>query len=141
VVTFDPNGSQTSNNDFISAGYLAVGLTYSFQLTTYLKFLVRLSAQGEAQMNSVERIRFYMDNIPKEGLPEKEMKEDDPASSTILATVKSQTWPKQGIIEAKSIEMRYRDGKNNSAFRFLDFFFSNSVILCFLCLFVFVITL
>eukprot|EP01040_Poterioochromonas_malhamensis_P014174 gene14174-15673_t len=86
--------------DFVPAGYAAIGLTYSFQLTAYLKFLVRVAAQGEAQMNSTERIKYYMDNIPYEGLPEREI---DPA--TIPAT-----WPEKGAIVAKNIEMRYRDG-------------------------------
>eukprot|EP01040_Poterioochromonas_malhamensis_P005555 gene5555-5971_t len=86
--------------DFIPAGFVAVGLSYSFQLTSYLKFLVRVSATGEAQMNSVERIKFYMDNIAKEGLPDREI---DP--KTIPTT-----WPEKGTIVAKNLEMRYRDG-------------------------------
>ena len=40
----------------MDAGYLALGLTYSFQITTFMKFAVKVLASGEAQMNSVERI-------------------------------------------------------------------------------------
>src|SRR5690348_7266997 len=46
---------------------LHAGLTYSFQLTTYVKFLVRMLAQLDAQMNSVERIKHYVDHIEHEG--------------------------------------------------------------------------
>jgi ATP-binding cassette subfamily C (CFTR/MRP) protein 1 len=75
-------------------------LAYSFQLTTYLKYLVRISATGEAQMNAVERIKYYTDTIPKEGSLPGELHETQiPAS-----------WPDKGTIEAKDISMRYRDG-------------------------------
>jgi ATP-binding cassette subfamily C (CFTR/MRP) protein 1 len=89
-----------TTTDFIPAGFLAVGLTYSFQLTTYMKFIVKVSSQGEAQMNSVERIKYYIDTIPKEGSLPGELHETQiPAS-----------WPDKGTIEAKDISMRYRDG-------------------------------
>jgi len=54
---------------FIPPGFLALALVYSFQLTTYLKFLVRVMATLEAQLNSVERIKYYMDHIEVEGAP------------------------------------------------------------------------
>lgn len=85
--------------NFIPAGFLAVGLTYSFQLTTYLKFLVRMVASGEAQMNSVERIRYYMDNINQEGL-----------GTELEASQIPADWPKAGVLEAKNVQLRYRDG-------------------------------
>lgn len=37
----------TAGLDFIPAGFLGVGLTYSFQITTYLKFCVRMMATGK----------------------------------------------------------------------------------------------
>jgi ABC-type multidrug transport system fused ATPase/permease subunit len=55
-----------STTGFIPAGFVALGLSYSFQMTTYLKFLVRMVATGEAQMNSVERVMFYMNHIDQE---------------------------------------------------------------------------
>jgi ABC-type multidrug transport system fused ATPase/permease subunit len=89
-----------TTTNFIPAGFLAVGLAYSFQLMTYLKFLVRHTANGEAQMNSVERIKYYIDTIPKEGhLPGELHETQIPAS-----------WPEKGTIEAKGCSMRYRDG-------------------------------
>merc|ERR1711871_74295 len=46
--------------------WLALGLTYSFTITSFLKFCVRIMATGEAQMNSVERIMFYCNSVDKE---------------------------------------------------------------------------
>jgi ABC-type multidrug transport system fused ATPase/permease subunit len=89
-----------TTRNFVPAGFLAVGLAYSFQLMIYLKFLVRHTANGEAQMNSVERIKYYIDTIPKEGhLPGELHETQIPA-----------TWPEKGTIEAKGCSMRYRDG-------------------------------
>lgn len=56
----------TDNTGFIPAGFLALGLSYSFQITTYLKFCVRILATGEAQMNSVERVLYYTESIEQE---------------------------------------------------------------------------
>lgn len=87
---------------FIPPGYLALALTYSFQLTTYLKFLVRMMAQLEAQLNSVERVKYYMDNIEVEGV---HMQDKQLPPSEIPVE-----WPSKGVITGKDIDMRYRDG-------------------------------
>lgn len=87
---------------FIPPGFLALGLTYSFQLTTYLKFLVRMMAQLEAQLNSVERVKFYMDNIEQEGAL---LKEHELPLEKI-----PEEWPARGVIEATDLQLRYRDG-------------------------------
>lgn len=39
-----------SGGNFIPAGFLALGLSYSFQVTTYMKFAVRMIATFEAQV-------------------------------------------------------------------------------------------
>jgi ABC-type multidrug transport system fused ATPase/permease subunit len=87
---------------FIPPGFLALGLMYSFQLTTYLKFLVRMMAQLEAQLNSVERVKYYMDNIECEGGSKQE-------SELAIADIPAE-WPAHGEIVCKDVEMRYRDG-------------------------------
>jgi ATP-binding cassette subfamily C (CFTR/MRP) protein 1 len=46
---------------FIPAGYLALGLSYSIQLTSLLKTAVRMAATAEAQFNAVERVKHYID--------------------------------------------------------------------------------
>eukprot|EP00755_Sulcionema_specki_P005646 Sspe_Gene.4964::Locus_1627_Transcript_1_3_Confidence_0.500_Length_4779::g.4964::m.4964 len=49
-----------------SVGLLALGITYSLQLTSQLNFMVRQIADLEAQMNGVERIVEYTENIDQE---------------------------------------------------------------------------
>ena len=56
----------TAQYELIPPGWLALGLTYSFTITSFLKFCVRIMATGEAQMNSVERIMFYCNFVDKE---------------------------------------------------------------------------
>lgn len=92
-----------ASNGLIPASFLALGLTYSFQMTTYLKFAVRMIATAEAQMNSVERIKYYIDNIDQE----EEGTLKGPDGSDIVVP---DDWPKEGTIIATGIQMRYRDG-------------------------------
>lgn len=89
----------TLNSGFIPAGWLGLALSFSIEVTSYLKYGVQMIARLEADMSSVERIMYYTDNITPEApntIPEK-----DPASGT---------WPLKGEIELSNASMRYRDG-------------------------------
>jgi len=89
----------TLNSGFIPAGWLGLALSFSIEVTSYLKYGVQMIARLEADMSSVERIIYYTDNITPEApdiIPEK-----DPASGT---------WPLKGEIELSNASMRYRDG-------------------------------
>ena len=88
----------TADSGFISAGWLGLALTYSIEVTTYLKHGVRMIATIEAQMNSVERVLYYTNKIDVE--PDEFLDEDPPAD----------TWPSTGAIELRNASMRYRDG-------------------------------
>lgn len=88
----------TMDSGFISAGLLAVGLSYSFQLTAFLKFAVRMAATFEAQMNSVERIKYYMDTV---------VAEENPDGNFVTPPA---DWPTSGAIEGRGVQMRYREG-------------------------------
>jgi ATP-binding cassette subfamily C (CFTR/MRP) protein 1 len=84
---------------FIPAGWLGLALSYSIEVTSYLKFGVQMIARLEADMSSVERILFYTDKIEPEApdfIPEK-----DPEPGQ---------WPTKGEIELQNTSMRYRDG-------------------------------
>merc|ERR1711884_420547 len=84
---------------FIPAGWLGIALSYSIEVTSYLKFGVQMIARLEADMSSVERILYCTDNIEPEApdvIPDK-----DPAPGT---------WPVEGKIEFSHASMRYRDG-------------------------------
>jgi len=88
----------TSSANFIPAGWLGLALSYAIEVTGYLKHGVRMIAQVEADMNSVERVLFYSDNIDSEApdvIPGK-----DPVGE----------WPSKGKVEIKHASMRYRDG-------------------------------
>lgn len=55
-----------SNN----VGLLSLGLTMSMQITGLLNWIIRQGAAVESDMNSVERMFYYIENIPHEPLPE-----------------------------------------------------------------------
>ena len=89
----------TLQYNFIPPGWLGLALSYSIEVTNFLKHGVRMIATIEAQMNSVERILFYTKNIESEA-PEYIPEKDPPAGE----------WPKGGEIELQHASMRYRDG-------------------------------
>lgn len=89
----------TLDSAFIPAGWLGLALSYSIEVTSFLKHGVMMIARLEADMSSVERILFYTDNIEPEA-PD-EIPESDPAPGT---------WPSTGEIEFSNASMRYRDG-------------------------------
>ena len=89
----------TAPYNFIPAGWLALSLTFSNEITGYLKHGVRMIATVEADLTSVERILHYANNIPHEA-PEFVPSVDPPADA----------WPKAGSIKVNSASMRYRDG-------------------------------
>ena len=89
----------TSSSGFIPPGWLGLALSYCIEVTNYLKHGVRMIATIEAQMNSVERILYYTNNIEPEA-PEYAEEEDPDTTS----------WPSKGSIELRDASMRYRDG-------------------------------
>ena len=115
---------------FIPASYVGLGLSFSFQLTQYLKFAVRMSALNEAQMNAVERVQYYLGNVLPEEANLIDNKGDTFDSSCccpsvdvrknreVLNAMRNQenlvipdiSWPQQGKIQAKDVFMSYRDG-------------------------------
>jgi len=89
----------TAKDGFIPAGWLGLALSYAIEITGFLKHGVRMIATIEADMNSVERVLYYTQNVEPEApdiIPE-----NDPASGE---------WPSAGSIEIKNGSMRYRDG-------------------------------
>jgi ATP-binding cassette subfamily C (CFTR/MRP) protein 1 len=89
----------TYSANFIPAGWLGLALSYSIEMTGFLKFGVRIIATIEAQMNSVERVLYYTEQITPEA-PEYVPEADPPAGE----------WPSEGEIAFEKMSMRYRDG-------------------------------
>ena len=88
----------TKDTGFIPAGRLGLALSYSIEVTGFLKHGVKMIAAVEAQMNSVERILFYAENIEPE------------APDVIEGVDPEESWPSKGAIEIKDMSLRYRDG-------------------------------
>jgi len=86
----------------IPAGWCGLALSYSFEMTAFLKHCVRMYAQLEAAMNSVERVQFYSSSIPQEGEHEDEKTEKDKEIH--------EGWPIKGQITVNNLKYRYRDG-------------------------------
>jgi len=88
----------TNNVDFIPAGWVGLALSYSIEVTGYLKHGVRMIAQVEADLSSVERVLHYSNNV-----------EHEAASVTKLDPPLTE-WPSKGEIQIQNASMRYRDG-------------------------------
>jgi len=89
----------TLDSGFIPAGWLGLALSYSIEVTSFLKHGVMMLAQLEADMNSVERILYYTDNIEPESPNVNPDGDPEPG-----------TWPSVGEIVFSNASMRYRDG-------------------------------
>ena len=82
----------------IPPGWAALALTLSFETTNFLKHGIRVYAQTEAAMVSVERIAKYTDEV------EQESETVDDAERL----VELENWPMHGKVEVKNLSMRYR---------------------------------
>ena len=84
----------------IPAGWAGLALSFSFEMTAFLKHCVRMYAQLEAAMNSVERVQYYSESIPNEGSNE---------NAADLLTP-DENWPSEGSIVVENLQYRYREG-------------------------------
>jgi len=89
----------TVKTNFIPAGWLGLALSYAIEVTGFLKHGVRMIATIEADMNSVERVLYYTDNVEWEAPDVVPNKDPSP-----------EQWPSQGEIKIENGSMRYRDG-------------------------------
>ncbi|KAK8805917.1 hypothetical protein WA158_002573 [Blastocystis sp. Blastoise] len=82
----------------LSASLLGIALNASSSLGNTLKQWTRITAQLEAQMNSVERVKYYIDTVEPE--PPMILEDHRPPEN----------WPTEGAIKFDNFEMRYRNG-------------------------------
>ena len=101
------------------AGYLALGLSYSIQLTALLKMAVRVISTVEAQFNSVERVKFYSQlEGAEEGTVVSSQKSALVGGGDVEMQVSGQNsaktppknWPQYGKIRFENVQLKYRDG-------------------------------
>lgn len=112
----------TKDSGFIPAGWLGLSLTYANELSQYLKHGVRMLAQVEADMSSIQRIIYYSENVEPEALPylpkdppsagtkESKVRDESDANDLEKNDVLDNVWPANGNIELQNMSMRYRDG-------------------------------
>jgi len=79
----------------IDAGSAGLSLSYAISFTENVLWLVRLYAMNEQNMNSVERIKEYLD-VEQE------------AEAVIEETKPAANWPSQGTVEFINYTTRYR---------------------------------
>jgi ABC-type multidrug transport system fused ATPase/permease subunit len=92
-------GAVAVSTNFIPAGWLGLSLTYSMEITAYLKFVVQMIANVEGEMSSVERILHYSRNLEQEASIETNDGNSD-----------NEDWPSKGALQFQNVSMRYRDG-------------------------------
>lgn len=89
----------------MDAGWLGLALSFAIELTGFLKHSVRMAAQTEGHMASVERIMTYTTQIEAEA---PHFLTDEAQAALNL----NPNWPEAGKIEIKNMVMGYRDGPN-----------------------------
>jgi len=94
--------------DSISAGQAGVSISYAISLPMSLNWLVRCTAEVESGMNSVERAKFYSEELPQEAPAT--VPQADTRMQRTLPGVKRPVWSGEGQIAFESVRMRYRTG-------------------------------
>lgn len=80
------------------AGLAGLSIDYALQITFTLGFLVRNGALLETQLNAVERVTEYSDDLTPE------------APLVVESCRPPEGWPSRGAIEFHALSMRYREG-------------------------------
>lgn len=80
----------------VSPASAGLALSSAFLMTGMLQFTIRLLNEGEARFVSIDRIKYYIDNVAQE-------KTEHEAES-------DENWPEHGSVEFRNVSMRYRDG-------------------------------
>ena len=82
----------------LPAGFVGLAITFAMTITQTLMMCVNISVYAEIQMNAVERVMYYAEELPAE----KPMLIENNAIST--------SWPSNGHIEIKGLVAGYREG-------------------------------
>jgi len=114
------NGASVVGSTSSFASLAGISLSYAVSATGMMQFVVRAFAQVESAMNSVERVVHYSQNIPQEAaMTSSELEKDKPshplnaaqiavASTGGKAIHTKESWPEQGAVTLKNLQMRYR---------------------------------
>ncbi|KAJ3267821.1 hypothetical protein HK104_005600 [Borealophlyctis nickersoniae] len=80
----------------VSAGWAGLSFLYAIEFTEALLWVVRVHAHMEMQMNSVERVKEYMEIEQEEGV-----------DGEVVRVVPPDNWPDQGQITVTDLTVRY----------------------------------
>ncbi|KAG2375146.1 hypothetical protein C9374_010150 [Naegleria lovaniensis] len=86
-----------------SAALAGLSFSYALSFTGTVSSLVKSFVEAEANMNAVERILHYCEQIPQEA-PKRIT-----SSSMMARLAETTTWPQQGEIVLKHVKVKYRD--------------------------------
>jgi len=78
-----------------SAALIGLSLSYALQVTSTLSWMVRQFTETEIQMNAVERVHFYANQLEVEAPP------------VIESYPLPHHWPEKGEIKVESLELKY----------------------------------
>ncbi|KNE55572.1 hypothetical protein AMAG_01463 [Allomyces macrogynus ATCC 38327] len=81
-----------------STALIGLSMSYALQVTGALNWCIRQMAEAEMQMNSVERIAYYAEQLETEAPPVTDVR---PPTSQ---------WPEQGEVVMDNVTMAYRQG-------------------------------
>eukprot|EP00762_Andalucia_godoyi_P000617 ANDGO_05406.mRNA.1 ABC transporter C family member 2 len=85
----------------LNDGLAGLVLLYSQSMTGLLNWTVRMATDSEAQMNSVERLLHFSDNVPVE-----------PAAALEADAKVPDSWPSTGSVAFDSVVMSYREDRD-----------------------------
>lgn len=86
------------NRSSTETGLAGLSISYAISITTTLMWMVRQTVEAEGQMNSVERCKFYAEQIQEEAPAEM------PADQSLPPR-----WPERGLVQYRHVSMRYRE--------------------------------
>ncbi|XP_066983087.1 ATP-binding cassette sub-family C member 3-like [Macrobrachium rosenbergii] len=97
LITFAAAIFAVSGRETMHPGVVGLSITYALNVTVILNWLVRMTAEVEANIVSVERIREYIE-------------EEQEAPWKLAGKEPAKSWPDQGCITFSKYEARYRPG-------------------------------
>lgn len=95
LVSFFAGAFILRNIDTLDAGLAGLSLTYAITFTEHILWVVRLYSLNEMNMNSVERIRDYLQVEP------------EAARHSLPGHEPPKNWPQRGAIKVEKLTLRY----------------------------------
>eukprot|EP00762_Andalucia_godoyi_P004436 ANDGO_08139.mRNA.1 ABC transporter C family member 3 len=87
----------------LNGGLVGLVLMYAQAMTAFLNLCIRLAAESEAQLNSVERLLHFAENVPVEPSGKNSLDHEEAAE---------RQWPSSGSVEFDDVYMSYKDDQD-----------------------------